>query len=191
MSQLRELLPSRPVIVVARSRRIGDVPGLAAFLRDNQTTTVEVTLTTDNALEAIAELATLDVVVGAGTVTSRAQARDAVAAGAAFLVTPGVVKLAEFADVPIIMGAWTPTEVMRAEHLGACAVKVFPASSGGLDHLRALRAPFPQTQFVPSGGIAINNVDQWLAAGAAAVFIGSSLLASDDLEDVRFPRGQQ
>lgn len=159
-------------------------------------TGIEVTYSTPDAAEVIA--ATIErygdsVYVGAGTVTTAAQAREAAEAGAAFLVSPGtvehVVRSMQNTDITTMAGALTPTEVMTAVHLGADVVKIFPAMLGGPAYLAALRGPFPHVPLMPTGGVTPDNLASWFAAGAIAVGAGSDLvpgaaLASGDDQEI-------
>ncbi|MFI6515772.1 bifunctional 4-hydroxy-2-oxoglutarate aldolase/2-dehydro-3-deoxy-phosphogluconate aldolase [Spirillospora sp. NPDC050679] len=150
---------------------------------------LELPLTTPGALRAIETLGT----VGAGTVLTEAQARDAVNAGARFLVTPSVsldvIAYGVARGVPVYAGALTPTEIVTAHQAGAAYVKLFPASLGGPAYLAALRQPFPDIAFVPVGGVGPEEARAYLAAGAAAVGVGSPLvgdaLTSGDLDGLR------
>ncbi len=83
-------------------------------------------------------------------------------------------------------GALTPTEVMRADHLGVHVVKLFPASLGGPEYVRSLRGPFPDTPFMPTGGVSAENLSEWLAAGVVAVGAGSELCSGADIQAGRF-----
>ena len=104
--------------------------------------------------------------LGAGTVRTPAEAIDAVAAGARYLVSPGTTDelAAAMLDTgaTVLLGALTPSEVMRVSGLGAHAVKIFPANLGGPAYLRALRAPFPDLAFVPTGGVNPDTLPEWL-----------------------------
>ena len=129
----------------------------------------EITLRTDAALESIRIIAreAPDVIVGAGTVINREQAEAASEAGAQFLVTPGMVEevvvWAQEHDVPILAGAVTPTEMIRAIHLGLDILKFFPAETvGGLKAIKALSDPFPQLRFIPTGGVKLENLAEYL-----------------------------
>ncbi|MFC4020816.1 bifunctional 4-hydroxy-2-oxoglutarate aldolase/2-dehydro-3-deoxy-phosphogluconate aldolase [Micromonospora sp. GCM10011542] len=117
--------------------------------------------------------------LGAGTVLSVDDARAAADAGATFLVTPALApSLGEAGrlGLPVLAGALTPTEVVQAGSGGASAVKLFPASLGGPDYLGALRDPFPETAFVPVGGVDADGARRYLDRGAVAVGVGSPLL---------------
>ncbi|WP_062437188.1 bifunctional 4-hydroxy-2-oxoglutarate aldolase/2-dehydro-3-deoxy-phosphogluconate aldolase [Herbidospora daliensis] len=117
--------------------------------------------------------------LGAGTVVTAGDARRAADAGASFLVTPAVseaVGAGVTLGLPVLAGALTPTEVVAARAAGAAAIKLFPASLGGVRHLRALRDPFPDIPFVPVGGVGPAEAAEYLAAGAVAVGVGSPLV---------------
>jgi 2-dehydro-3-deoxyphosphogluconate aldolase/(4S)-4-hydroxy-2-oxoglutarate aldolase len=149
----------------------------------------EITMTVPNAIDAIASVAKRfgnKVLVGAGTVTDADTARRAVDAGAEFIVSPclvpEVIDAARRADVAVLPGALTPTEVLQAFRLGGDMVKVFPAQSvGGAAYLRALRGPFPDIPLVPTGGVTLDNVREMFGAGAAAVGVGSEMISKDAL----------
>ncbi|MFB7355824.1 bifunctional 4-hydroxy-2-oxoglutarate aldolase/2-dehydro-3-deoxy-phosphogluconate aldolase [Streptomyces gardneri] len=120
-----------------------------------------------------------DALLGAGTVLTAEDARRAADAGAVYTVTPGVteaVRASRAIGLPVLAGALTPTEVVAALAEGATAVKLFPAGSGGVELLRALRGPFPRVPFVPVGGIDDARARDLLAAGAVAVGVGSPLV---------------
>ena len=144
---------------------------------------IEVSLTSDAALAVIAQARAqlgAEAVVGAGTVVTARDAREAQAAGAEFIVTPGLgagVAEARELGLPVIAGVLTPTEVIAARAAGVEAVKLFPASAGGgPDYLRALRAPFPDVPFVPVGGVDAASARRYLELGAVAVGVGSPLI---------------
>lgn len=143
---------------------------------------VEITFTTPEAPQVLRDLKEEHggcVLVGAGTVTTREQADQASEAGASFLVSPGcdpdLVSAMLRTGLLTLPGVLTPSEVMLAGHLGMGAVKLFPGSIGGPSYLKALRGPFPGTDFLPTGGVSTKNVRDWLAAGAFAVGVGGSL----------------
>jgi len=176
------------VIAVARGLDAGSAPTLAEALRTGGINTIEITVEGDAGFDAIAAVAGSEMLVGAGTVVSLDQTRRAVAAGAGFLVTPHldpeIVRWAMAEGVPIVPGAFTPTEVMRAWRLGPPAVKVFPAHVGGPDYLKSLRGPFPDLALVPTGGVDASNAAAYLGAGAVAVGVGGWLTAHGDMDVV-------
>jgi len=136
---------------------------------------VEITMTTPNALELIRKHR-----AGAGTVLDLASAAECIDAGAPFLVSPclvpGMAKLAHAAGRLALAGGFTPGEILAAHRDGADVVKVFPASSGGPAHLRAMRAVFPDIPLCPTGGVSLANYRDYLAAGAAFVGVGNDIV---------------
>jgi len=145
--------------------------------------TVELTLTTPDALQLIAELrGRMDraFLVGAGTVLDLDSARRCLDAGADYLVSPclvsGMARLARGADRATLSGGFTPGEVLAAWRDGAQIVKVFPASSGGPAHLGAIHALFPEIPLCPTGGVSAVNIRDYFAAGAAVVGIGNNII---------------
>jgi len=177
--QLRETA----VMVILRAAQATHVEAVAHALVDAGITCLELTLTIPHAVELLPRLQAAlpsEVDLGMGTVTTADQARAAVQAGAKFLVCPtvslDVLEVATASQVPCYPGAWTPTEVLTAWEAGATAVKLFPAASGGPAHLRRLRDPLPDIPLLPTGGVAVDQVDAYLAAGAFAVGLGSPLI---------------
>jgi 2-dehydro-3-deoxyphosphogluconate aldolase / (4S)-4-hydroxy-2-oxoglutarate aldolase len=171
------------VIIVIRADEIPDPVGMCRALSAGGIRTIEFTFTTPN-VEAHVRRATRavgdTVAIGVGTVLSADQARRAIDAGARFLVTPcvrhDVAAVAGGFDVPILMGAMTPGEVLTAHESGAAAVKIFPAGALGPKYLKDLHGPFPNIALVPSGGISKANAADYLACGAAAVTAGTSVV---------------
>ncbi|MET9730106.1 bifunctional 4-hydroxy-2-oxoglutarate aldolase/2-dehydro-3-deoxy-phosphogluconate aldolase [Streptomyces sp. NPDC006458] len=174
-------LPYRTLAIVRGNNRDAALRTVITLAEEGITAT-EVSLTTADAPWVIEQarrelgcLATL----GAGTVLTAADAARAADAGAGFLVTPGTVddlKHGAASELPVLMGALTPSEVISATGRGALAVKLFPASLGGPGYLTALRAPFPSVPFLPVGGIDAASAALYLAAGAVAVGVGSPLI---------------
>ena len=145
---------------------------------------IEVTMTVPNAPAMIQELVRqygTSVLTGAGTVTTAKQAEICLDAGAQFLVSPGlsvpVLQTAARRGILAIPGALTPTEVMSALEAGAKLIKIFPCgSAGGPKHIRALRAPFPDTRLIPTGGVNLGNAAEYFAAGSFALGVGADLV---------------
>lgn len=182
-SVFRQRLDIGRVVAVVRAPSYGDGGAIADALVEGGIELVEFTLTGSDALSVIEHARRLGnaVVVGAGSVLTPQDARRAVDAGAQFLVSParisGVVRAA--GAVPVVLGAFTPSEVIEAHALTDGPVKLFPAASGGTSHLSALAGPLPHVPLMPSGGVDADNVADWLAAGAVAVNAGSSLCPVD------------
>jgi 2-dehydro-3-deoxyphosphogluconate aldolase/(4S)-4-hydroxy-2-oxoglutarate aldolase len=158
--------------------------------------TIEITMTVPDALAAIRSVAArfgTDVLLGAGTVTDRAMALDALEAGAQFLVTPCVVAeviaAAREHGVAVLPGAMTPTEVFSAWSQGGDIVKVFPASHvGGATYIKALKAPFPQIELCPTGGVNLDTIAGFLEAGASAVGVGGELVLKSAIASSAYDR---
>lgn len=135
------------------------------------------------------------VVLGAGTVTTTEQAKQAFDAGAKYLVAPNtnvqVIESAQRLGLPMFPGAFTPTEVQRAWELGASAVKIFPASVGGPDYIKALKGPYPDIPMVPTGGVNDETVGAFFKAGAFAVGAGGSLFDKKLLKAKEFAKMTQ
>jgi 2-dehydro-3-deoxyphosphogluconate aldolase/(4S)-4-hydroxy-2-oxoglutarate aldolase len=175
-------------VVVIRAAVIDDPVALVAALVKGGIRAIEFTFTTEGVVEHIrrAIAAETGAVIGAGTVTTGERARAACAAGAAFLVTPGVLPqvMAEgqAMGVPVLLGAFTPTEVMTALELGAPAVKIFPAATAGPGHFSQLLGPLPGVKLIASGGIDESNAAQFIRRGAFAVTAGSSVVSAAAIE---------
>src|SRR5215471_3697592 len=152
---------------------------------------VEITMTVPNAISVIRELVQrrgADVLIGAGTVTNAEQAESCVRAGAQFLVSPGlamsVLSVARVHNRLAIPGALTPTEVMNAQEHGATLVKIFPCGNvGGPKYLKSLKAPFPGSSLIPTGGVNAANAAEFIAAGAFALGVGADLVDAAALRE--------
>lgn len=174
-----------PVVVI---REIGETDRILRALRHSGIHCAEITFRTACAAEAIAYAVKQypDMQIGAGTVINAAQCHAALAAGAGFIVSPGLsVEVAEICkerNIPYYPGCVTPTEIMAALELGITVVKFFPANVyGGLKALKALSAPFPQIKFIPTGGVDRNNIEEFLAFDKVAA-IGGSFFVKEALE---------
>lgn len=190
--KLEPLLTSG-VIAVVRAREPVRLRGAASALVEGGVRAVEITLTTPGAVEAIRELAQLGhadadegCFVGAGTVLDDRAAREVIAAGARFVVSPtldpAVLQRCRDADVVYMPGAFTPTEMLTAWRAGAPLVKVFPASAVGPGFFRDVLAPLPFLRLVPSGGVSLANAADWIRAGAVAISVGGALVDAALLE---------
>ncbi|WP_395293188.1 bifunctional 4-hydroxy-2-oxoglutarate aldolase/2-dehydro-3-deoxy-phosphogluconate aldolase [Kitasatospora hibisci] len=182
----RALLAASPVIAVVRAPRIPDAAALCSALSAGGIHLTELTFTTPDVTTHLRRAARTGWRVGVGTVLTAEQADRAIGAGARFLVTPGlrpeVARRAHAARVPVVLGALTPTEVLRAHELGAAAVKVFPARAFGPGYFKDLRGPFPDIPLVASGGVNAGNAGEFLAQGALAVCAGSEVVAPEAVE---------
>lgn len=152
-------------------------------------TSIELTMTTPRALRMLEKVSTElpDFLFGLGTVLDAETARVGILSGAKFIVTPAVrldvIETCKRYSVPIFCGAFTPTEILAVWEAGADAAKVFPAEFFGPGYIKAVKAPLPQVEMVPTGGVNENNVGEFLKAGAFAVAAGSSLVEAKALKE--------
>jgi len=177
------------VIAVVRVPESAGLNGVATALAAGGVGALEITLTTPGALDAIADLVSRGgaCVIGAGTVLDEKAARDVIAAGARFVVSPtldrGVVRYCHDRGVTCLPGAFTPTELLEAWRASASLVKLFPACAVGPRYLQEVLAPLPFLRVVPSGGVTLENTAEWIRAGAAAVSVGSALVSATLVRD--------
>ncbi|MGW6817534.1 bifunctional 4-hydroxy-2-oxoglutarate aldolase/2-dehydro-3-deoxy-phosphogluconate aldolase [Streptomyces sp. NPDC055005] len=183
MTDLAPALAAAPAIAILRSHSPRHFAATADALHDAGIRAVEFTLTTPGVLDALREYAgskPAGLALGAGTVMTPSDATRAVEAGATYLITPAVcldvIREARRLAVPVLPGALTPSEIVAAWTEGATMVKLFPASTGGPEYLRAIRAPLPHIPLIPTGGIALDQAPAYLEAGASALGMGSPLV---------------
>jgi 2-dehydro-3-deoxyphosphogluconate aldolase/(4S)-4-hydroxy-2-oxoglutarate aldolase len=174
------VLEAGSLVGIVRFHEGGDVSGTMAALVRGGIEQVEVTIDTPGALAAVAEAAGEGRTVGVGTVVDSEQVRAAAAAGARFVVSPGlvpeVIETALELGLEPVPGVFTATEILAATAAGARVMKLFPASCGGPSYLRALRGPFPTIPIIPTGGVRIEDVQAYLDAGATVIALGSELV---------------
>jgi 2-dehydro-3-deoxyphosphogluconate aldolase/(4S)-4-hydroxy-2-oxoglutarate aldolase len=183
------------ILAIVRFHEPAELDAIVAALIAGGIEMLEVTLDTPGALDAVRRASEAGTFIGAGTVLTSDEVRRAAEAGARFVVSPAVIPEVITTSLALgltpVPGAFSPTEVQLARSLGAATIKLFPASTGGPAHLRALRGPFGGVRFVPTGGIGIDDIGAYLAAGAACVGMGTTLTGAepprsgDDLERVR------
>ncbi len=190
---------------IARIREVGVIPivrvaspedayRVAEALIEGSIGIAEITMTVPNAtrvMERVAERFGEKVLLGAGTILDPESCRAALLAGADFIVTPSldarVIEVARRYSKVCIPGALTPTEVVAAWQAGADLVKIFPCGPvGGPQYIKALRAPLPHIDFVPTGGVNLETTPEYIKAGAAAVAVGGELVDAKALREGRF-----
>jgi 2-dehydro-3-deoxyphosphogluconate aldolase/(4S)-4-hydroxy-2-oxoglutarate aldolase len=181
------------VVAIIRVQDPASVRGAVDALIEGGLRALEVTMTVPRAIELIAEISpTLpdDFLLGAGTVLDAETVHRAARAGAQFIVSPvfrpEVIAAAHAEGIPAMPGCFTPTEILAAWEIGADVVKVFPATSVGPGYLKDVRGPLPYVKLMPTGGVSIDNVGDWLRAGAVAVGIGSALVDAKAISAKRF-----
>jgi 2-dehydro-3-deoxyphosphogluconate aldolase/(4S)-4-hydroxy-2-oxoglutarate aldolase len=182
------------IIAVIRARGAEQVPAACEALLVGGVSALEITMTTPNAIAAIRDTCARfgdRALVGVGTVLDAETCRAALTAGAQFVVTPvlrpELVAIAHGADRPIMLGAYSPTEAQRAHQAGADFIKIFPADGLGPGYMKALRAPLPHLRLVPTGGVDVNNVADFLKAGCVALGVGSLLVSAKILDASDWP----
>jgi len=190
MQRLRELA----VVPIVRTSSEGAALSIVGSIILGGINCVEITMTVPNALRAIEKVADQygdRMVIGAGTVLDPETARNCMLAGAQFFVTPALnlktIEMARRYSRPIFPGALTPTEILTAWEAGADAVKVFPCSAvGGAKYIRAVKAPLPQVEMIPTGGVNLETIADFLEAGSIAVGVGSELVDTHSINSGNF-----
>lgn len=188
--EFEAIFAKAPIMAILRGMGVERSVALAETAWQLGIDSIEVTLQTDADERALRELVRLGEergkVVGAGTIVRVEQVAAAQAAGAAYLVSPGldpaVVRAAQSAGIPILPGVATPTDVQLALSLGLTWLKAFPATWLGADWFRHIRGPFPQARFVATGGLDASNSREFLQAGVRVVAVGSALEDPSQLE---------
>lgn len=188
-AEIARIIKDAGVIAIIRADNPEPIPSACDAIVKGGMTVLEITLTTPKALELIREVS-CDcegrVLVGAGSVINRKQCEEAIAAGAQFIVSPvGKVEVLEAAHglgKPVMLGAYTPSEAQAAHEAGSDFIKIFPADKLGASYIKAIRAPLPHLQIVPTGGVDTNTAIDFLKAGCAALGVGSSLIPNEALK---------
>jgi len=188
--RVRERIMEIGVVPVVRASSAREARIAADAVREGGIPIVEITMTVPGAVEVIRELVKSgsgDVLVGAGTVVNEEAARRCLDAGAQFLVSPGLnlsmIELAKRETKVVMAGALTPTEIMAAWEVGADFVKIFPCGQlGGAKYIKALKGPFPQISFVPTGGVNLSTAGELIEAGAVALGVGGELVQAEALK---------
>ena len=186
--QLLKMVLDVGVIAVIRAPSVELLIPIAEALLEGGIPAIEVTMSTPKAIRGIEMLADQfgdRAVVGVGTVLDAATCRDAIAAGAEFVLSPHfdeeVVATTRRYGKISVPGAFTPTEILRAWTAGADIVKIFPSTVLGPGYIRDLLAPLPQLKLSPTGGVDAKNAGDWIKAGAVCVGAGSSLISKESL----------
>lgn len=179
------------IVAVVRSETIEEGIRISKACVEGGIPAIEVTYTVPGATEVIKALkeqfTSNELVIGAGTVLDAATARIAILAGSEFIVSPAfdeeTAKLCNLYQVPYMPGCMTITEITKAMQYGADIVKLFPGSAFGPSFVKAVKAPLPQANIMPTGGVSLENIDEWFKNGVVAVGAGGKL-ASGSSEDI-------
>jgi 2-dehydro-3-deoxyphosphogluconate aldolase / (4S)-4-hydroxy-2-oxoglutarate aldolase len=189
-SQVVQQIKDIGVIPVVRATSADEAMRAIDAIREGGVSVLEITMTVPGAIGVIEQVAKTygsDVLVGAGTVLDAETARACILSGAQFVVSPALnletIACCRRYGIAIMPGALTPTEVVQAWTAGADFVKVFPAGAlGGASYLKALKAPLPQIELVPTGGVSLKTAADFIKAGASALGVGADLV---DLKAIR------
>ena len=193
-----QLIEKGGVVPVVRLPDLAKAVDLAQALLEGGVTAVELTMTSPGALEALSQLRERVAsftggagVLGMGSVLNEEMAAAAIDRGAQFVVAPTLdlptVSCCVERNVPVMPGAFTPTEIQTAWLAGAAVVKVFPATRLGPDYFKDVLAPLPHLRLMPTGGVGLKNAGEFIRAGAAAVGVGSALVRKDWVADGNWP----
>ncbi len=192
-TEITERLERSGLIAIVRLRQKGPLPQVAEALVEGGINTIEFTLNTPDAYNGIEDAAKAvgeHGLIGAGTVLNAGQATRAIESGAEFIISPDtnrevVLTTIRLEKVPI-PGAFTPTEIVSATRLGVELIKLFPANMLGPDYVKAVRGPMSDVKLIPTGGVRLENMAAYWAAGASALALGNSLVNDGLVEDKNF-----
>jgi 2-dehydro-3-deoxyphosphogluconate aldolase/(4S)-4-hydroxy-2-oxoglutarate aldolase len=183
------------VVAIVRLDSSAQLQQAAEAIQAGGLRAIEFTMTTPGALDTLREAAkhlNENTVLGAGTVLDAETARAVILAGAKFIVAPNfnpdVIATARRYSVAVIPGAWTPTEIVAAWDSGADIIKIFPASIGGPELIKALRGPLPQIKMIPTGGVDLDTAAAFIKAGSCAVAVGGNLVDKDTIQRGEFDK---
>ncbi len=182
-SETLERIINTGIVAVVRAENIAEAVRISSACIEGGVPAIEVTYTVPGATEVIKALKETfpadKLIVGAGTVLDAATARIAILAGAEYIVSPGfdeeTAKLCNLYQIPYMPGCMTITEMMKAMQYGADIVKLFPGSAFGPSFVKAVKAPLPQANIMPTGGVSLDNVEEWFKNGVVAVGAGGKL----------------
>ena len=184
-SEIVERIRDVGVIPVVRASSAAEAVQVVEAITAGGVSLLEITMTVPGAVQVIEQLVKRfgdQIVVGAGTVLDPEVARACIAVGAQFIVSPALnletIKCCRDQAIPVMPGALTPTEIVTAWNAGADFVKVFPCGAlGGASYIKSLKAPLPQIELVPTGGVNLKTAGSFIEAGAAAIGVGADLVA--------------
>jgi len=187
LNKIREI----GVVPVVRASSADEALRVVDAIREGGVPVLEITMTVPGAVQVIEEIVKRhgnDVLVGAGTVLDPETARACILAGAQFVVSPALnldtIEMCRRYSIGIMPGALTPTEVITAWQAGADVVKVFPCGAmGGASYLKSLKAPFPQVELIPTGGVSLKTAADFIAAGAMALGVGADLVDTKAIKE--------
>jgi 2-dehydro-3-deoxyphosphogluconate aldolase/(4S)-4-hydroxy-2-oxoglutarate aldolase len=191
--QALAIMEDSGIIAIMRAQSSAQLLQAADAIKEGGVQAIEVTMTTPGALDVIREARARygeEVLFGAGSVLDAETARAAILAGSQFIVGPtlnlDLVTLCRRYSIPVVPGAYTPTEAITAWEAGADMVKIFPASVGGPSYIKAIKAPLPQLKLCPVGGVNLETAAEFIRKGAATLGVGSALINQKLLDEGDF-----
>ena len=192
-SQIVERVIAEGAVAVIRADNSDTLSHVIDALLAGGVSALEVTMTVPKALEIIEQTADRfgdDILLGVGSVLDPETTRLAILAGAQYVVSPvfkpAIIEMAHRYNKPAMPGCFTPTEIFEAHEAGADIVKVFPAGQLGMKYFKAIKAPMPHLQLMPTGGVNLTNAGEWIEAGACAVGVGSALVDKKAIAEGRY-----
>lgn len=194
-TQIVKKIITDKIVAVVRLSEDKDVMQIIDAIYKGGITSMEITMTTPNAIKIIEMLNNEyenKLLVGVGSVINVKMAEEAISAGAKYVVSPvynsSIIEISHKKDIPAMPGCFTPTEIYQAYETGADIIKVFPANITGMKFFKAVKAPLPFLKLMPTGGVSLTNANEWIKAGACAVGVGSALLEKEVLADKRYDK---
>jgi 2-dehydro-3-deoxyphosphogluconate aldolase/(4S)-4-hydroxy-2-oxoglutarate aldolase len=194
-TQIVKKIITDKIVAVVRLSEDKDVMQIIDAIYKGGITSIEITMTTPNAIKIIEMLNNEyenKLLVGVGSVINVKMAEEAISAGAKYVVSPvynsSIIEISHKKDIPAMPGCFTPTEIYQAYETGADIIKVFPANITGMKFFKAVKAPLPFLKLMPTGGVSLTNANEWIKAGACAVGVGSALLEKEVLADKRYDK---
>jgi 2-dehydro-3-deoxyphosphogluconate aldolase/(4S)-4-hydroxy-2-oxoglutarate aldolase len=183
------------VVAVVRTKHPDKLIKIAEAIYEGGVKFIEITMTVPNALKMIEQVRNSvrdEIIIGVGSVLDSGTAQNAIDAGAQFVVSPifkkDIIDTAHKNNVPAMPGTFTPTEILTAHQSGADVIKVFPADVLGMKFFKAVKAPIPDLNLMPTGGVNLDNAGEWIRAGACAVGVGTALLDVQAIEENNYKK---
>ena len=183
------------VVAVVRTKHPDKLLKIAEAIYDGGVKFIEITMTVPNALKMIEQVRNSvrdDIIIGVGSVLASDTAQKAIDAGAQFVVSPifnkDIIDTVHKNNIPAMPGTFTPTEMLNAHQCGADIIKVFPADILGMKFFKGVKAPMPELNLMPTGGVTLDNAGDWIRAGACAVGVGTALLDVQAIEENNYKK---
>jgi 2-dehydro-3-deoxyphosphogluconate aldolase/(4S)-4-hydroxy-2-oxoglutarate aldolase len=180
----------KKIIAVLRIKEEEKLQKVIEAIHSGGVSIIEITMTVPNAFKLIEKMSENfrdKILIGVGSVLNKSTAEDAIKAGAKFVVSPvfkkEIIEITHKYNLPVMPGAFTPTEIQTAYEAGADIVKVFPADIVGMNFFKAILAPLPHLKLMPTGGVSLTNAGEWIKAGACAVGVGTALLDKNAIKN--------